>query len=218
MVNADYSPVTTCATQSLCFSSSHERESSVLSTKATRDAENASASVSSSSVTSNDSMDPTGKMQFFLTDEARWEAVLSRDIKANDAFLYCVLSTSIFCRPICSSRRPMRCNVSFAMTVDEARAMGYRPCKRCKPEEHVDPTQKRQNDAVEQLKRALMENASESSPSLRKVTVKETAERLGISMWHLNRLFKRVVGSPPQLWAQSQVKRSATYKVAHKAP
>ena len=216
MVNADYSPVPTCATQSLYFSSSHERESSVLSTTAMRDAEKASASISPSSVTSDDSMDPT--TQLFLTDEARWEAVLSRDMKANDAFLYCVLSTSIFCRPICSSRRPLRCNVLFAMTVDEARAMGYRPCKRCKPEEHVDPTQKRQNDAVEQLKRALMENASESSPSLRKVTVKETAESLGISMWHLNRLFKRVVGSPPQLWAQSQVKRSATHKIAHKAP
>ena len=40
-----------------------------------------------------------------------------------------------------------------------------------------------------------------------KVTVKKIAEEMGISMWHLNRLFKKIVGCPPQQWAQEQRKR-----------
>lgn len=44
-----------------------------------------------------------------------------------------------------------------------------------------------------------------------KVTVKKVAEEIGVSMWHLNRLFKKLVGCPPQTWARDQKKTKRTY-------
>jgi len=38
-----------------------------------------------------------------------------------------------------------------------------------------------------------------------KVTVKRIAEEMGVSMWHLNRVFKRITGRPPKAWAKEQV-------------
>jgi AraC family transcriptional regulator of adaptative response/methylated-DNA-[protein]-cysteine methyltransferase len=64
--------------------------------------------------------------------EAAWEQILSRDPKAT--FIYAVTTTGVFCRPGCSSRRPLRANVRFFSSAGEARAAGFRPCKRCTPE------------------------------------------------------------------------------------
>ncbi len=55
---------------------------------------------------------------------------------AHDAaatFFYAVTTTGVFCRPVCSSRRPLRENVRFFRTAEEACAAGFRPCQRCKP-------------------------------------------------------------------------------------
>lgn len=151
----------------------------------------ASAGPSSSSTNTASSL--------FSTDDQRWEAVVSRDPRAEGHFLYCVLSTGIFCRPICPSRRPNRANVIFATTTADAIARGCRPCKRCKPEESTDPTEKRQSEAVERLRRALLGG---EGADLEKVTVKNVAKEMGVSMWHLNRTFKKRVGCSPAAWAR----------------
>jgi AraC family transcriptional regulator, regulatory protein of adaptative response / methylated-DNA-[protein]-cysteine methyltransferase len=111
------------------------------------------------------------------------------------------MTTLIYCRPTCPSRRPLRANVLFVDTPAEAEAHRCRPCKRCKPDEAEDPTEKRQNDAIERLKRALLEQNPEN-----KVTVKSAAEDMGVSMWHLNRLFKKKVGMPPKQWAHEMTR------------
>jgi AraC family transcriptional regulator of adaptative response/methylated-DNA-[protein]-cysteine methyltransferase len=138
----------------------------------------------------------------FINDDVRWEAVLNRNPLANGHFFYCVKSTSIFCRPTCPSRRPERHKVEFVLSIEEAQQKGYRACKRCKPEESADPVLKRQMDVVEQLKKELLRQNDESG---NKVTVTRIAQDMGVSMWHLNRLFKRVVGTSPKVWAQEQL-------------
>jgi methylphosphotriester-DNA--protein-cysteine methyltransferase len=138
----------------------------------------------------------------YSTADERWEAVLSRDPLAAGHFLYCVMTTLIYCRPTCAARRPSRANVEFVLTPAEAEALGCGPCKRCKPRETEDPAERRRNDAIEQLKTALLEGEV-------RVTVKSIAEELGISMWHLNRLFKKKVGQPPQQWAQEMRRKGA---------
>jgi AraC family transcriptional regulator of adaptative response/methylated-DNA-[protein]-cysteine methyltransferase len=66
-----------------------------------------------------------------IDPETAWRQILGRDPDAT--FFYAVSTTGVFCRPGCSSRRPLRANVRFFGSVDEARAAGFRPCKRCQP-------------------------------------------------------------------------------------
>jgi len=64
--------------------------------------------------------------------ETAWQQLLDRDPAA--AFFYAVRTTGVFCKPNCKSRRPLRDNVRFFTSTDAARAAGFRPCRRCKPE------------------------------------------------------------------------------------
>ncbi len=68
----------------------------------------------------------------FATDDEKWAACVARDHDADGAFLIAVLTTKIYCRPICPGR-PLRKNVRFAATPAEAVALGCRACLRCKP-------------------------------------------------------------------------------------
>src|SRR6516225_195275 len=70
-----------------------------------------------------------------LTDEQRWEAVRRRDPAAAGAFYYSVRTTGVYCRPTCAARLPRRENVAFHATCADAEHAGFRPCKRCRPNE-----------------------------------------------------------------------------------
>ncbi len=61
-------------------------------------------------------------------------AVMSRDRGQDGAFVYAVTTTGIYCRPSCRSRQPKRVNVRFFAGPAEARAAGFRACKRCTPD------------------------------------------------------------------------------------
>src|SRR5271154_6275170 len=76
--------------------------------------------------------------QKFKQDKASadyWQAVLRRDRRADGTFVFAVSSTPIYCRPSCPARRPLRTNTAFYATPEAAERSGYRPCRRCKPQE-----------------------------------------------------------------------------------
>src|SRR6202521_6267543 len=64
-----------------------------------------------------------------------WRATLARDSRADGTFVLAVRSTHIYCRPSCPARRPLRRNVIFFHTREEAEKQGYRACLRCRPNE-----------------------------------------------------------------------------------
>src|SRR6266436_4076005 len=68
-----------------------------------------------------------------------WQAALARDSRADGTFVLAVRSTHIYCRPSCPARRPLRQNVTFFRTREEAEKQGYRPCLRCRPNEIAGP-------------------------------------------------------------------------------
>src|SRR5512139_1075862 len=70
----------------------------------------------------------------FLADDKRWQALVKRDPRVCDEFVYGVLTTGVYCRPGCASRLPKRENVRFFETSMQAEQTGFRPCKRCRPE------------------------------------------------------------------------------------
>src|SRR5437667_9380851 len=64
-----------------------------------------------------------------------WRATLARDSRADGSFVLAVRSTHIYCRPACPARRPLRRNVTFFRTREEAEKQGYRAWLRCRPNE-----------------------------------------------------------------------------------
>lgn len=132
-----------------------------------------------------------------MTDDARWRAVVACDPRADGSFFYAVETTGIFCRPSCNSKTPLRRNVRFFETVEEAAQGGFRPCKRCRPElQEYDPGRA----LVGQVKQ-LYEN---HYADIR--MVKDVVAGLGVSRNHLMRLFRQHEGcTQTQYLARVQV-------------
>jgi AraC family transcriptional regulator, regulatory protein of adaptative response / methylated-DNA-[protein]-cysteine methyltransferase len=124
----------------------------------------------------------------------RWEAVLRRDRAADGAFVYAVATTGIYCRPSCPARRPRQENVVFFATGAEARAAGFRACRRCRPdaggESHPHAI------LVEAACRRI--EASEEILSLN-----ELADHAGLSPFHFHRVFRAVTGLTPRAYGEA---------------
>src|ERR1700760_3515587 len=97
-----------------------------------------------------------------IETDARWARVLARDRSADGQFWYSVATTGVYCRPSCASRPANPRNVGLHETLDAARAAGFRPCKRCKPD---GPSPEAENAAIVAKACRLIES-SEETPSL----------------------------------------------------
>src|SRR5687767_10393473 len=67
--------------------------------------------------------------------DPRWARVAARDRSADGKFFYSVATTGVYCRPSCAARLANPKNVRFHVTTADAEAAGFRPCKRCKPDQ-----------------------------------------------------------------------------------
>lgn len=132
-----------------------------------------------------------------LTEDQAWAAVLARDPAADAELVYAVTTTGVFCRPTCPSRRPERANVRFFASPGAALSAGFRPCRRCRP-------QQRHADA------ALVESLAARLRNDRTVSLAELARASGRSPFTVERLFQRVLGvTPAQYQRQS---RAASFR------
>ncbi|CAJ7158935.1 bifunctional DNA-binding transcriptional regulator/O6-methylguanine-DNA methyltransferase Ada [Burkholderia pseudomallei] len=129
----------------------------------------------------------------YPTDDARWAALVARDVDADGAFCYAVKTTGVFCRPSCASRLPRRENVSFFADTGAARAAGYRPCKRCRPEGLP-----RELDIVNRACAVLDAHRQD------RFTLAQLSDAVHVSPFHLQRLFTRVVGVSPRQYQAAQ--------------
>lgn len=68
--------------------------------------------------------------------DPRWQAVVARDRTADGTFYYSVKTTGVYCMPSCGARLANPKNVRFHVTSEAAEQAGFRPCKRCKPDEN----------------------------------------------------------------------------------
>jgi AraC family transcriptional regulator of adaptative response/methylated-DNA-[protein]-cysteine methyltransferase len=124
--------------------------------------------------------------------DRRWTRVVARERAADGAFFYSVATTGVYCRPSCAARQPNPINVRFHATAADAEAAGFRPCKRCKPDE--PPFHEQYTALVEQACRTI--EGAEEVP-----TLAELAEAAGLSSFHFHRLFKAVTGVTPKNYA-----------------
>jgi AraC family transcriptional regulator of adaptative response/methylated-DNA-[protein]-cysteine methyltransferase len=138
-------------------------------------------------------------------DAERWAAVQRRDPKADGTFFYSVLTTGVYCRPSCASRPARRENVAFHATASAAEQAGYRPCRRCRPNEPALAEKRAQ--LVAQACR-LIESADQA-PALDAL-----AEAAGLSRFHFHRIFRSVTGITPKAYADAHRRRLLGRQIA----
>ncbi|TCB91203.1 bifunctional DNA-binding transcriptional regulator/O6-methylguanine-DNA methyltransferase Ada [Enterobacter wuhouensis] len=129
----------------------------------------------------------------FTTDDDRWLAVLARDPRADSQFVFAVQTTGIYCRPSCRARHALRKNVCFYPDAQHAALAGFRPCKRCLPDQSDPQAQKLAK--VEQACRLLAQDPA--------ITLDALAQQVASSPFHFHRLFKSVTGLTPKAWQQA---------------
>jgi AraC family transcriptional regulator, regulatory protein of adaptative response / methylated-DNA-[protein]-cysteine methyltransferase len=120
-----------------------------------------------------------------------WEAVLRRDRSGDGRFVYAVSSTHVYCRPSCPSRRPTRNHVMFFDSPQLAESAGYRACLRCRPQSSAGSEAE---ERIERARRYLDDHAGEP------ITLRWLAIHVGLSPFHLQRAFRRVVGLSPKAY------------------
>jgi AraC family transcriptional regulator of adaptative response/methylated-DNA-[protein]-cysteine methyltransferase len=128
------------------------------------------------------------------TTDARWRALVTRDLTADGTFVYGVASTGVYCRPSCPSRRPRPGGVLYFSGPADAERAGYRACRRCRPQDAASPL-------VTKVERARqwVDAHPGATPSLKRL-----ARVAGTSPWHLQRSFTRLFGVSPREYAAAR--------------
>ncbi|WP_026731376.1 bifunctional DNA-binding transcriptional regulator/O6-methylguanine-DNA methyltransferase Ada [Fischerella sp. PCC 9605] len=125
-----------------------------------------------------------------------WQAVLDRDTSFDGVFVYAVRSTGIYCRPSCPARKPQREQVVFFLSSLAAQEKGFRPCRRCYPQNPTAPDS--QTEMVQRVCAIIEANPTES------ITLATLSTQVNISPFHLQRTFKRIMGITPKQYIQTR--------------
>ena len=139
----------------------------------------------------------TTELQLFeipADQDPRWAAVAARDRAFDGQFYYSVGTTGVYCRPSCAARLARPGNVRFHATGADAEKAGFRPCKRCKPDQ---PSLVEQHAAKVAAVCRLIASADEI-PAL-----DELARAAGLSPHHFHRVFKAITGVTPRAYAMA---------------
>lgn len=134
-------------------------------------------------------------LPFDASADPRWAAVVARDREADGRFYYSVRTTGVYCRPSCGARLARPENVRFHATPAEAEKDGFRPCKRCRPDQAG--AQSREADLIAAACRRI--DQADSPP-----TLAELACAAKLSRFHFHRLFKAVTGLTPKAYADAR--------------
>ena len=132
-----------------------------------------------------------------MTKPEMWEAVQRSDASYDGLFFYAVKTTGIFCRPSCKSKPPKRENLCYFASGEEARAAGFRPCKRCR------------SDLLEY--QPMREIAAEIKARLDKAS---SLDDVGLTPRRMADVFKQEYGVTPKEYADSLRLRTAKEMLA----
>jgi AraC family transcriptional regulator of adaptative response/methylated-DNA-[protein]-cysteine methyltransferase len=129
-----------------------------------------------------------------VIQDPRWMQVVARDRSADGRFWYSVVTTGIYCRPSCPSRAANPKNVQLHDTLEDAKATGFRPCKRCNPDGLSVGSE---NAALIAKACRIIENSEDE------LSLAALASAVGRGSSHFHRLFKSTTGLTPKEYADA---------------
>ena len=144
-------------------------------------------------------------MRSYTTEDERWQAIVRRDKRADGRFCYVVRTTGVYSRPSCVARTPRRENVLFLSTFGDAESAGYRPCRRCRPDE----PELREDHASAVRKACVKIDSCAEPPSL-----DDLAAVAGFSRFHFHRIFKAVTGVTPHAYLTARRARRVRHELS----
>ncbi|WP_120379303.1 MULTISPECIES: bifunctional transcriptional activator/DNA repair enzyme AdaA [Clostridia] len=121
-----------------------------------------------------------------------WTAISNNDSSFDNQFYYGVKTTKIFCRPSCKSRVPNKDNVFIFENAQAALQIGFRPCKRCKPDNILLPNEQWIELICEWIEKNYHEN----------ISLNILADTFHSSPFHLQRTFNKIKGESPLNYLQ----------------
>jgi AraC family transcriptional regulator of adaptative response / DNA-3-methyladenine glycosylase II len=127
------------------------------------------------------------------------EARKTRDARFDGRIFIAVLSSGVYCRPICPARSAKEQNVRYFASAAAAADAGFRPCLRCRPEcAPGTPAWMGTSPTVTGALRLIGESPLENGG------MDALPNRLGFGARHLRRLFLQHLGAPPVRVAQTR--------------
>lgn len=153
-------------------------------------------------------LDKHAELSATILADPRWVAVRTRDARADGTFFYSVKTTGVYCRPSCGARPARAENVAFHATAADAERAGFRPCKRCKPDQ---PSLTEQQAVMVTAACRRIEQA-EAAP-----TLEQLAAPSGLSPFHFHRVFKAITGVTPKQYATAQRSRRVRNELGRSA-
>jgi len=136
-----------------------------------------------------------------LAPELCEQARAARDPRFDGRFFVAVVSTGIYCRPVCPAPLADPSNQRYHATAASAEAAGYRPCLRCRPERA--PTGDEQADLASRALARIEQTATDGGG------IEALATDLGVSSRHLRRVIEARFGVGPRALVASHRLRVA---------
>ena len=134
-----------------------------------------------------------------LNNDDYENARLSRDARFDGRFFIGVITTGIYCRPVCPVRVPKKENVQLYKSAAAAAAAGFRPCLRCRPES--SPGTPAWSGSSWKVSRALQ---LIDQGFLDDDSVDALAAQIDVGPRQLSRLFQNHLGASPIEVAQTR--------------
>lgn len=127
-----------------------------------------------------------------LDAETCYRAYISKDRRFDGRFYTGVVTTGIYCRPVCPSPQPKRCNMRFFACAAAAEQAGFRACRRCRPDTAPGtPAWAGTSATVSRALKLIEEGALDAG------SVESLAARMGLGGRQLRRLFMKHLGATP---------------------
>ena len=130
----------------------------------------------------------------YETEDDRWAAVQARDAAADGQFVYAVRTTGVYGQPSSNARLPKRENVAFFDSAEAAEAAG----SRCSRRARGDQTSAMAERAAVVARACRLIEAAQTHRSLNAL-----ATEVGLSPFHLHRLFKAETGLTPKAYSSA---------------
>ena len=146
-------------------------------------------------------------------DQGHYRALKARDARFDGHFFTGVVTTGIYCRPVCKVRTPRQANCRFFALAAQAEAAGFRPCMRCRPElapsttappfDHSVPWSMHDASSILARQAARLLDAAQTGYD-GAISISHIAQRLGVSDRHLRRIFEAQWGVSPLQYLQTR--------------